>query len=45
MGLGNGVLPLRLEYEKQRNKPMGGGEDVPGVCGGQKQRDVTGREG
>lgn len=26
---------MRLEYGEQRNKPMGGGEGVPDVSGGQ----------
>ena len=37
--------PVRLEYEKQGNKPMGGSEDLPGVSGGQEQSDLAGRKG
>lgn len=37
--------PVRLEYAKQGNKPMGRSEDLPGVSGGQEQSDLAGRKG
>lgn len=36
---------MRLEYGKQRNKPVGGGKGVPDVSGGQKHGDLAGRKG
>lgn len=36
---------VRLEHGKQRNKPMGGSEDLPGVSGRQEQNNLGQRKG
>lgn len=33
--------PMRLEYGKQRNEPVDGGEDLLGVCGRQEHSDLV----
>lgn len=44
-GVGKLSTPLSLGHGKQGSKPIGEGEDMPSVSGGQEQSDVAGRKG
>lgn len=43
--VGGKSTSVRLEYGKQRNKPVGGSEDLPGASGRQEQNNLGQRKG